>query len=125
MSGPKTVDEYMSFFPGEIQEIIMKLREAIKKAAPEAREVISYQMPGYKLNGMLVWFALHKNHIGFYPGASGIREFKKEIFGYKWAKGSVQFSLDKPVPYKLIERIVKFRVKENILKSELKKKKKF
>ena len=88
----------------------------IREAAPEAREAISYRMPTFKLNGNLVHFAAFKNHIGFYPTPSGIEQFKKELSLYKWAKGSVQFPLDKPIPFDLVKKIVIFRVKENLQK---------
>lgn len=112
----KTIDEYIKIFPKEVQTILQTLRETIHKAAPEAVEAISYQMPTFKLNGNLVHFAAFKNHIGFYPTPTGIDEFKKELSLYKGAKGSVQFPLDKPIPYNLVARIVKYRVNENLKK---------
>jgi uncharacterized protein YdhG (YjbR/CyaY superfamily) len=114
----KTIDEYINTFPEDIQIILEKMRHTIRKAAPEASEVISYQMPGFKLNGSLVWFAAFKNHIGFYPTSSGIDAFKNELSSYKNSKGAVQFSLDKPIPYDLVEKIVLFRVKENLAKKK-------
>ncbi len=117
---PATTDEYISTFPKSTQKLLNEIRETIKKAAPEAEEHISYQMPAYKLKGMLVYFAGYAKHIGFYPGASGIANFKEKIAGYKNAKGSVQFPLDKPLPVKLITEIVKFRVKENLEKDAAK-----
>jgi uncharacterized protein YdhG (YjbR/CyaY superfamily) len=122
MTKPKNIDEYIGCYPKEIQKLLEQLRSTIKKAAPNAVEIISYGMPAFKQNGMLVWFAAHTKHIGFYPGASGIEAFKQELSVYKGAKGSVQFPLDKPLPSGLITRIVKFRVTENIQKAELKKK---
>jgi len=113
MKKPNDVDKYLVDFPIEIQEALERIRETIKKAVPDAEEVISYKMPAYKLNGILVYFAAHKNHIGFYPTSSGIEAFKKELEPYKCAKGSVQFPFDKPLPIGLITRIVKFRVMEN------------
>jgi uncharacterized protein YdhG (YjbR/CyaY superfamily) len=110
---PTTVDEYIAQFPEEVQEILSKIRAVIKESAPEAVEKISYQMPGYFLNGGLVWFGAWKNHIGFYPNPSGTEQFKEELAAYKMTKGSVHFPLNKPVPYDLISRIVKFRVAEN------------
>src|SRR5882724_9135866 len=98
MKKPTNIDEYISGFPGEIQTILGGLRDTIKKAAPRAEETISYGIPAFKLNGMLVWFAAHKKHIGFYPRGSGIEQFRTELSGYKWAKGSVQFPLDAPLP---------------------------
>jgi uncharacterized protein YdhG (YjbR/CyaY superfamily) len=112
------IDQYISGFPEEIQEILQRMREAIRQAAPEAEEIISYGIPTFKLNGNLVHFAGYQNHIGFYPGTSGIQAFAKEFKGLKQAKGSVQFPLDKPIPYALIKRVVKFRVKENTGKAK-------
>ena len=119
-----SIDEYIGQFPPEIQEILENFRKVIKEAASEAKEKISYQMPTFYLHGNLVHFAAHANHIGFYPGASGIEAFQDRISEYKWAKGSVQFPLNKPVPYALISEIVKFRVAENIKQAEAKAKKK-
>ena len=120
----KSIDEYILKFPVEIQETLEMLRKVIKEAAPDAKEKISYQMPTFDLNGNLVHFAAYKNHIGFYPSPSGIDKFKNELSEYKGAKGSVQFPIDKPLPYELISKIVKFRVDENIKKAEDKLKKK-
>ncbi len=115
---PASIDEYISKFPPETQEILSEIRKVIKEAAPEATEKISYQMPTFYLYGNLVHFAAYKGHIGFYPAPSGIEAFKEELSVYKGAKGSVQFPLDKPMPYTLISRIVKFRVIENVKKVE-------
>ena len=112
----KTVDGYIKTFPKDVQSILQRMRRTISEAAPEAVEAISYQIPTFKLNGNLVWFAAFKKHIGFYPTMSGIEAFKKELSPYKRAKGSVQFPLDKPIPYDLVKRIVMFRVKENLKK---------
>jgi uncharacterized protein YdhG (YjbR/CyaY superfamily) len=121
----KTIDEYIVQFSPEVQEILNRIRSVIKEAAPDAQEKISYQMPTFYLYGNLVHFAAFKNHIGFYPAPTGIDAFKDELSGYKGAKGSVQFPIDKPMPYDLISRIVKFRVTENTkLKDEKKKQKK-
>jgi len=115
----KTIDEYIKIFPQDVQSILERMRQTIRKAAPEAVESISYQMPTFKLNGKnLVHFAGYKNHIGFYPVPSGIRAFKKELSQYKTGKGSVQFPIDKPVPYDLVKKIVMFRVKENMKKKK-------
>lgn len=109
----KTIDEYIKTFPRDIQSILKKMRQTIRKAAPEAEEAISYQMPTFKLNGKnLVHFAAWKNHIGFYPTPSGTEAFKKELSSYKGAKGSVQFPIKMPVPYELVEKIVIFRMKD-------------
>ncbi len=120
---PQTIDEYIAGFPPEVQEKLQKVRETIRKAAPDAQERISYKMPAFTLNGNLVYFSAFKNHIGFYPIPSGIARFEKELAPYKKAKGSVQFPLDKPIPYGLITRIVKFRAKENLKKVKTREKK--
>ena len=110
----KTIDEYIKASPKDVQSILQRLRLTIQKAAPEAVETISYQMPTFKLNGKgLVYFAAFKNHIGFYPIPSGIEAFKKELSRYKQGKGSVQFPIDKPIPYDLVRSIVRLRAKEN------------
>jgi uncharacterized protein YdhG (YjbR/CyaY superfamily) len=118
------IDTYIAGFPKDTQNLLQQLRETIMKTAPDAEDLISYQMPAYKFNGVLVYFAGYKNHIGFYPGAAGIETFKKEVSVFKNAKGSVQFPLDKPLPIKLITKIVAFRVKENLAKAKIKAKKK-
>ena len=118
-SGFNSIDEYIATFPEEIQKILEELRAVIKAAAPKAEEKISYQMPTFTLNGgNLVHFAAFKKHIGFYPTPSGTEAFQKELSVYKGAKGSVQFPLDKPMPLKLIRKIVKFRVAENSKKAK-------
>ncbi len=119
-----SIDEYILQFPIEIQEILETLRKVIKKSAPDAEEKISYKMPTFALHGNLVHFAAYKNHIGFYPGSSGIDAFKHKLSEYKSSKGAVQFPLDKPLPYELISEIVKFRIAENVKKAEDKLKKK-
>lgn len=119
----KDVDEYIENFPAEVQLLLQNVRQTIIDSAPGAKEVISYSMPGYKLDGMLVWFAGYSKHIGFYPGTNGISLFRKELSNYKSAKGSVQFPLSQPLPLELIAEITKFRVAENKMKQDLKKKK--
>ncbi|HWP91429.1 MAG TPA: DUF1801 domain-containing protein [Thermodesulfobacteriota bacterium] len=109
----KSVDEYIGSFPKSVRDVLEKLRRTIQKAAPEAEEVISYQIPTYKLNGSLVHFAAFKNHIGFYPTSSVIKVFKNELSRYETAKGSVKFPMDKPIPFDLVRKIVEYRVKEN------------
>jgi uncharacterized protein YdhG (YjbR/CyaY superfamily) len=108
------IDSYIASFPPEIQAILEKVRQTIRAAAPDAKETISYQMPTFTLHGNLVHFAAFKNHIGFYPTPSGIKAFAAELSVYKGGKGSVKFPLDQPIPYDLIRKIVKFRVKENL-----------
>jgi uncharacterized protein YdhG (YjbR/CyaY superfamily) len=121
---PKNIDEYITGFPPDVQKILQKIRTTIHEAAPEATEKISYQMPTFFLKGNLVHFAGFKEHIGFYPVPTGIEKFKKELSVYKQGKGSVQFPLDQPMPYDLITKIVKFRVKENLAAAAAKEKKK-
>jgi len=116
----KTIDEYIKAFPDDVQRILEKMRKTIRDAAPGALEEISYQMPAFKLNGALVYFAAFKNHIGFYPTSSGIKQFKKELSRYQGGKGSVQFPIEKPIPYDLVKKIVIFRMKENQEKRKLK-----
>ena len=118
---PETVDQYIAAFPADVKKRMQQLRKTIKDAAPKADELISYQMPGYKYFGMLVYFAAYKNHIWFYPGAGGVLEFYKKLSSFKSAKGSVQFPHDRPIPYDMISKIVKFRVKQNEEKGSLKK----
>lgn len=108
-----TVDEYISTFPEEIILKLEEIRAIIKIAAPHAVEVISYNMPAYKQNGVLVYFAGYKGHIGFYPTGSGIEAFKHEFSAYKSSKGAVQFALDKPIPADLVARIVQFRIEDD------------
>ena len=108
-----TIDEYIASFPKEIQKILENIRKTINASVPNATETISYQMPTFRLNGILVHFAAHKNHIGFYPTPSAITEFSKELGNYEFSKGSIKFPINEPIPLNLIKRIVEFRVKEN------------
>lgn len=117
----RNIDEYIAAFPKDIQKKLAEMREAIRKAAPEAEETISYAIPTFKLQGNLVHFAAFKNHIGFYPAPRGIEAFKKELSKYEGAKGTVKFPFDKPLPIPLISRIVKFRVKDNLEMARVKK----
>jgi len=118
------VDSYIMGFPSATQKLLKQLRATVQKAAPLAEEVISYRMPAYKYHGVLVFFAGYEHHIGFYPTASGIENFKKEIAGFKYSKGAVQFPLNKPLPLSLVTAIVKFRVLLNREKASLPPKKK-
>ena len=108
----KDIDQYIATFSKDIQMILQQIRETIREVAPEATEAISYQMPTFKLKGNLVHFAAYKKHIGFYPTPNGISGFKEELSKYPTSKGAVQFPLDRPIPYDLIRRIVKYRVDE-------------
>ena len=108
-----TINEYIKTFPEDVQIILDKISQTIRKAAPEATEAISYGIPTFKLNDRpLVYFAAWKNHIGFYPMPSAAKAFKRELSVYKQGKGSIQFPLDKPIPYRLVNNIVKFRARE-------------
>jgi uncharacterized protein YdhG (YjbR/CyaY superfamily) len=120
---PNGIDEYIAAFSSDIQEKLEAIRTTIRKAAPLAEEKISYQIPTFALHGNLVHFAAFRKHIGFYPGAAGINAFTKELVAYETGKGSVQFSLGKPIPHALLTRIVKFRVQQNLRKAETKRKK--
>ncbi len=120
---PRTIDDYIAGFPRDVQKILQKVRTTIRKAAPDAQETIKYRMPTFTLKGNLVHFAAFKKHIGFYPVPTGIEAFKKELSVYEGGKGSVQFPLDKPIPFGLISRIVKLRVKENLARAKAKGKK--
>jgi uncharacterized protein YdhG (YjbR/CyaY superfamily) len=114
------MDEYIAGFPKHTQEILEKLRATIRKAAPGAEETINYAIPTFILKGNLVHFAAFKNHIGFYPAPSGIEAFKKELSVYEGAKGSIKFPIEKPLPFGLITKIAKFRVKENLERAKKK-----
>jgi uncharacterized protein YdhG (YjbR/CyaY superfamily) len=109
----KNVDQYIQTFPESTQQILQKIRKLIQATAPASQQVISYQMPTFKLNGkVLVHFAAYEHHIGLYATPTGHKQFEKELSNYKQGKGSVQFPLDQEMPYSLIERIVKFRVED-------------
>ncbi len=110
----KNIDEYIEAFPKHVQIKLQEIRATIRMAAPDAEEAISYAMPTFKLKGNLVHFAAFKSHIGFYPAPRGIEAFKKELSKYEGGKGSIRFPLDDPLPLRLIARIVKFRVKDNL-----------
>jgi uncharacterized protein YdhG (YjbR/CyaY superfamily) len=113
---PKTVDEYIAAFPKDTQRILHQLRQAIREAAPQAEEVISYQMPAFKQNGILVWFAAFKNHVGFYPKTSAIKVFKNRLSSYQTGKGTIRFPNNEPIPIELVKEIVTFRLRENLNK---------
>ena len=122
---PKDIDEYIAGFPNDVQAILEKIRLTIRKAAPDAEETISYKLPTFTLKGKyLVYFGAYKKHIGFYPAPTGIEKFKAELSVYEAGKATLKFPLDKPMPFNLITKIVKFRVKENLGRAEAKGKKK-
>jgi uncharacterized protein YdhG (YjbR/CyaY superfamily) len=122
-TAPRTIDEYIAGFPKDVQGTLRKVRTTIRKAAPGAQETISYQIPTFKLNGMLISFAAFSKHIGLYPAPSGSERFNRELAVYRTSKATVKFPLDKPVPYALVTRIVKLRVKANREKAAAKAKK--
>ena len=115
-----TVDEYIAAQPADVRAGLKLLRETIKKAAPQAEELISYQIPAFKFHGMLVYYAVFKNHYGLYALANAIKVFGDKLKAYELSKGTIKFPLDKPIPVKLVTEIVKFRVKENLEKAALK-----
>jgi len=121
---PATIDEYIAGFPEDVQKILQKLRSTINAAAPDAKEVISYQMPAFRQGGVLVYFGGFKDHVSFFPTGSGVAAFVNELGPYEHSKGTIQFPLDKPVPFDLVTRIVRFRVEEERKKSEAKRSKK-
>ena len=124
-TAPGNIDEYIAGFPNNVQEILEKIRMTIRKAAPGAEEKISYRIPGFSLKGSyLIYFAAFKNHIGLYPAPRGIAEFKEALALYQTGKGTMRFPLDKPIPFGLISKIVRFRVKENRARAAAKAKKK-
>lgn len=114
MNKSKTIDEYIRTSPDEVQDLLKQMRAEIKKAAPKAEESINYGMPTLLLNGNLVHFAAMKGHLGFYPAPSGIEAFKKELEKYDTSKGCIRFKYNQPIPFALVKKIVKFRVKENL-----------
>jgi uncharacterized protein YdhG (YjbR/CyaY superfamily) len=111
-----TVDEYIAAFPPNVRRLLKQLRSIIRESAPQAQEKISYQMPAYALNGVLVYFAGYAGHIGFYPGGV-VDAFKKDLGRFKTSKGTIQLPLDKPLPVTLIRKIVKFRAAQNTAKA--------
>ena len=118
-----TIDEYIRTFPFAKRSLLIQLHSAIKNAVPDAEEIISYNMPAFKIHKrILVYFACQTNHVGFYPGAGAVMHFQKQLVKYETSKGSIRFPLDEPLPLSLITRIVKFRVQQNELKLRLKKK---
>ena len=119
--GPASIDEYIRGFPEEVQAILQEVRATVRKAVPDAQETISYRMPAFTKNGILLYFAAFKHHIGLYPTASGIEAFRDELSGYKGSKGAVQFPIDKSMPLELIARIARHRADENERRSLQKK----
>jgi uncharacterized protein YdhG (YjbR/CyaY superfamily) len=120
---PATIDEYIATSASEVREILEKIRRTIRAAAPEAEEVISYRMPAFRQGGILVYFAAFRNHIGLYPPISGDASLLEAVAPYAGEKGNLRFPLDRPIPYDLIERIVRLRVKQNLAKPAAKRKK--
>jgi uncharacterized protein YdhG (YjbR/CyaY superfamily) len=116
MKKHKSVDDYITAMPAATRSKLQILRKTIRQTAPEAEEVISYNMPAFKWNGMLVWYGAHTAHIGLYPKAAAITAFKEELAGYKTSKGAIQFPIEKPIPTALVKKIVKFRLDENAKK---------
>jgi len=117
---PKSIDQYIAGSPPEVRAILVRIRRTIRSAAPEAEETISYGIPAFTQNGTLVYFAAFKKHIGFYPPVAGDASLEKAISPYAGGKGNLRFPLDQPLPYGLIERIVRLRVKQNLAKASAK-----
>ncbi len=117
---PASIDAYIAAFPADIRAMLEEIRQTIRQAATDAQEKISYQIPTFALHGNLIHFAAFKNHIGVYPGAAAIERFKRELAGYRTAKGTIQLPLDQPIPIDLIARIVRFNVEANARKARAK-----
>lgn len=122
-TGPENIDDYIEGFPSNVQKILQKIRKTIQKAAPDAEEAISYQIPTFRLNGNLIHFAAFQHHIGLYPRPRGVKEFEEEMGRYEGGKGTVRFPLDEPIPYELITRITRYRVQKNFEAAAAKSKK--
>jgi len=116
-AAPTTIDEYVSGFPPDVQAILQKIRQTVRKAALAAEEVISYRMPAFKLNGIIVYFAAFKNHIGVYPPVKGDARLEMAVAPYAGPKGNLRFPLDEPIPFMLIRRITQFRLKQNLART--------
>jgi uncharacterized protein YdhG (YjbR/CyaY superfamily) len=112
------IDEYIADYPGNVQKLLQRIRNTIRKAAPGAKEAIKYGIPTFVLNRNLIHFAAYKNHIGLYPAPRGVEKFKKELANYEGGKGTIQFPLDQPIPFELITRIVMYRVSEDAKKAK-------
>jgi len=113
---PKTIDDYISFASPSVRPILKKIRQVVRAVAPKAEELISYRMPAFRMNGILIYFATFKNHIGFYPPVVGNPALMKAVKRYAGPKGNLKFPLDKPIPYALIKKIVQYRIKQNMAK---------
>src|SRR6266480_1873041 len=113
-TAPKNIDEYIAGFPGDVQKILKKIRLTIRKAAPGAQETIKYRIPTFTLNGNLIYFAAFRKHVGLYPAPRASQKFKSELSAYEGGKGTVRFPIDEPIPFALISRIVKFRVRQQL-----------
>ncbi len=120
---PQDIDEYIAGFPTDVRQILNKIRATISRAAPDAQETIKYGMPTFTLKGNLVHFAAFNKHIGFFPPARGDEAFRSEASAYVGPKGNLRFPLDAPIPYALIGKVVKLRVKENLRRAQAKEKK--
>ena len=118
LTAPRNIDEYIAGFPPEVRKVLERVRLTIRKAAPGAEEAIKYKIPAFTLKGNLIYFAAHQNHVGIYPVPKGMKEFQKEIAGYRGGKGTIRFPLGEPVPLDLLRKIVEFRVKENLENAE-------
>jgi uncharacterized protein YdhG (YjbR/CyaY superfamily) len=121
-AGPRTIDEYIAGFPPKVRAILKQIRSTVRAAAPHAEEVISYQMPAFKQDGILIYFAGFKAHIGVYPPVAGDARLENALARYAGPKGNLRFPLDEPIPYDLIRRIVALRVRQNTAKAAARRK---
>jgi uncharacterized protein YdhG (YjbR/CyaY superfamily) len=121
MAKPETIDEYIAPFPRDVRTVLERIRATVRGAAPGAQETISYRIPAFTQNGMLVYFAAFKNHIGLFPPVRGDARLERAVSRYAGAKGNLRFPLDEPIPYRLIDRIVRHRVGQNLAKAAQKK----
>jgi uncharacterized protein YdhG (YjbR/CyaY superfamily) len=121
-AAPRTIDEYIAAFPPDVQSILKKIRRTVRAAAPQAEEKLSYRMPAFAQNGILIYFAAFKKHIGVYPPVRGDEKLNKQLARFRGGKGNLKFPLDEPIPFGLITRIVKLRVKQHAERARSKRK---
>ncbi|MDM0108076.1 DUF1801 domain-containing protein [Variovorax sp. J22R24] len=119
---PATIDEYIGGFAPDVQAILQKVRQTVANVAPDAQETISYRIPAFKQDGILVYFAAFKKHIGFYPPVKGDARLEKALLPYAGEKGNLRFPLSEPVPFDLIERITRLRLQQNLARASGKRK---
>lgn len=116
-SGPESVDAYISSLPPDVQAILQRIRSIVHKVAPQAQEAIGYGMPAFRLHGILLYFAAFRHHVGLYPPVSGDAALERAVAPYAGPKGNLRFPLDEPIPFELIERIARLRLKQDLAKA--------